>query len=587
MDRSDPELAPEWLRGTTQHSLSSSQRGDSVLAPTSRNKSSLLSDYNFTNHLSRTSLPSFRRNSSINGSSTYDRDSKTSLRTHSSNGRNSRAYDFDRNQDWLRDRSPFSRERRDLEHEDNLTRSTVKPVNWVETNTLKRQLSTLDGGKRGDDTHKNPGSKLGALNGGPLIGGGLVSNIRKSAFEREFPSLKSEDKQQAQIAIGAVDMIRVASPLIRVASPGLSATAFMGSDGWTSALAEVPVSNGVKSNSSSSTQQITSVTSPSSVVQSPGTGLNMAETVAQAPARVRTPPQLSVEAQRLEVLAIKQSRQLIPMTPSMSKTSGVSLSEKTKLKPGRSSERATPAVKPSTPAAIPQLPGSYKGATKPDTFRPSQGGKLLLLKPSRERADGTGMLRNGNHSPPGFGNTVSVVSSTRPKDVTLMTEDKRASSQAQNRSDFFNSLRRKTQQSSAGLSSGFDKLSNNETEVIPSQTGFLENSLYTCSESGKRGEEGEAKGEEEGRRGGTVICGSEEEEAAFLRSLGWEENAGGEELTEEEISAFYKELQQMGSQRGTVQQLRLESSTGIAAHHVGSLERVSSSCWSSSDSESV
>ncbi len=37
---------------------------------------------------------------------------------------------------------------------------------------------------------------------------------------------------------------------------------------------------------------------------------------------------------------------------------------------------------------------------------------------------------------------------------------------------------------------------------------------------------------------------SEEEEAAFLRSLGWEENAeGGEEaLTEEEISAFFQEV---------------------------------------------
>ncbi len=37
---------------------------------------------------------------------------------------------------------------------------------------------------------------------------------------------------------------------------------------------------------------------------------------------------------------------------------------------------------------------------------------------------------------------------------------------------------------------------------------------------------------------------SEEEEAAFLRSLGWEENAedGEEALTEEEISAFYQEV---------------------------------------------
>jgi hypothetical protein len=33
---------------------------------------------------------------------------------------------------------------------------------------------------------------------------------------------------------------------------------------------------------------------------------------------------------------------------------------------------------------------------------------------------------------------------------------------------------------------------------------------------------------------------SEEEEAAFMRSLGWEENGEGDELTEEEINSFYQ-----------------------------------------------
>jgi hypothetical protein len=42
----------------------------------------------------------------------------------------------------------------------------------------------------------------------------------------------------------------------------------------------------------------------------------------------------------------------------------------------------------------------------------------------------------------------------------------------------------------------------------------------------------------------SVATASEEEETAFLRSLGWEENAedGEEALTEEEISAFYQEV---------------------------------------------
>ncbi|KAL4309414.1 hypothetical protein GQ457_01G011950 [Hibiscus cannabinus] len=47
----------------------------------------------------------------------------------------------------------------------------------------------------------------------------------------------------------------------------------------------------------------------------------MAEALAQAPSRTHTAPQLSVKlkSQRREKLAIKQSRQLIPVTPSMPK----------------------------------------------------------------------------------------------------------------------------------------------------------------------------------------------------------------------------------------------------------------------------
>ena len=41
----------------------------------------------------------------------------------------------------------------------------------------------------------------------------------------------------------------------------------------------------------------------------------------------------------------------------------------------------------------------------------------------------------------------------------------------------------------------------------------------------------------------SVMGGFEEEEASFLRSLGWEENDGEEEaLTEEEINAFYQDV---------------------------------------------
>ncbi|KAI7730178.1 hypothetical protein M8C21_001466 [Ambrosia artemisiifolia] len=46
---------------------------------------------------------------------------------------------------------------------------------------------------------------------------------------------------------------------------------------------------------------------------------NMAETLAQGPPRAQAAPQLFVRTQRLEELVVKQSRQLIPVTPSMTK----------------------------------------------------------------------------------------------------------------------------------------------------------------------------------------------------------------------------------------------------------------------------
>ncbi|KAM7267420.1 hypothetical protein ACFE04_009586 [Oxalis oulophora] len=54
----------------------------------------------------------------------------------------------------------------------------------------------------------------------------------------------------------------------------------------------------------------------------------MAEALTQAPPTARATPELSVKTQRLEELAIKQSRQFIPVTPSIAKGSSLSLFDK-------------------------------------------------------------------------------------------------------------------------------------------------------------------------------------------------------------------------------------------------------------------
>ncbi|KAM7267508.1 hypothetical protein ACFE04_009674 [Oxalis oulophora] len=54
----------------------------------------------------------------------------------------------------------------------------------------------------------------------------------------------------------------------------------------------------------------------------------MAEALTQAPPTARATPELSVKTQRLEELAIKQSKQFIPVTPLIAKGSSLSLFDK-------------------------------------------------------------------------------------------------------------------------------------------------------------------------------------------------------------------------------------------------------------------
>jgi len=83
----------------------------------------------------------------------------------------------------------------------------------------------------------------------------------------------------------------------------------------------------------------------------------------------------------------------------------------------------------------------------------------------------------------------------------------------------------------------------------------------------------------------SVATASEEEETAFLRSLGWEENAedGEEALTEEEISAFYQERMRLTTASRAMQNSsNCHNATDLQVGSVGNL----SSGLSSSDSES-
>ncbi|XP_010245093.1 PREDICTED: uncharacterized protein LOC104588732 isoform X2 [Nelumbo nucifera] len=614
MAKSEPTLVPEWLKGTggitgagstTHHFASSSLQSD------------------------RTSSAYSRRSSSSNGSIVHDKEIPSYTRSYSAFARSHRDRDWEKDILDFRDKErSVPGDHRDLDFSDPLVSILTSRI---EKDTLRRSQSMVSG-KRGEVWPRKVAADLnnGNINqntsNGLLVGGSIVSSIQKAAFERDFPSLGAEEKP------GTPDIGRVSSPGLSsaVQSLPMGSSALIGGDGWTSALAEVPMIIGNNGTGISSVQQATLGSSASGATNS-STGLNMAETLAQAPSRARISPQLSVETQRLEELAIKQSRQLIPMTPSMPKTSVLNSLEKAKPKISvRTGEmNATKTIQQ-------QQLSSLRGAPmRSDVSKTSHGGKLLVLKAPREKNGISPIAKDGQsptnvskvaNNPLALAPSAAFTPLKSPNNSKLSNERKSAAaslmhgssvekrpttSQVQSRNDFFNLMRKKT---SGNLSSAApdpspvvsSSLLDKSTEqtalpaapVSPQSSDApspdpscldwsTENGSETIS-NGNASEESQRflnNGEKHSSPDAFVY--PDEEEAAFLRSLGWDENAGEEEgLTEEEISAFYKEYMKLRPSsklcRGSQQQVKLPMPL---ESRVGSFGGASSGL-SSSDSES-
>ncbi|XP_076919924.1 uncharacterized protein LOC143580861 [Bidens hawaiensis] len=139
-------------------------------------------------------------------------------------------------------------------------------------------------------------------------------------------------------------------------------------------------------------------------------------------------------------------------------------------------------------------------------------GKLHILKSSRERSSTTPIAKETS-SPTGGGKLPNSPLAA-PMDRKAFTPEKRPP-QAKSRNDFFNLMRKKS-------------MSNNSSSA----------------ESTKLVEGGTDVGGENITKNGKndFILYSEEEEARFLRSLGWEETTEEGGLTEEEIDSFYRDV---------------------------------------------
>ncbi|CAI9770109.1 unnamed protein product [Fraxinus pennsylvanica] len=545
MERSEPTLVPEWLKncgslagvGTASHS------DDHSASKLASDKSFVASNGHDLGGTDRTTS-SFHWRSSSNGSG--------HLRSYGSFARNHR------NREWEDTYGSRDKER-DRRHEyisDPLGGNILSSK--FEQDSLRR--SQPISGKHVDSWPKKVATDLSNTSGnnsnGLLTKGSPINSVNKASFERDFPSLGVEE--------------RPATPEVgRIPSPGLSTaiqnlpigtSAMIGGEKWTSALAEVPVLTGRLANPSSSAPMALGTT----------TGLNMAATVAQGPARAQTMPQLSAGTQRLEELAIKQSRQLIPVTQSMLKPL-VLTSDKQKTKGGQLQHPVSPSLSASH--------SPQGGLVKSDVSKTSNVGKLHVLKPVREK-NAVSSAAKDNLSPTSCSKLVNSSLSMAPsasaaspsvvpsnnsiipgaEHKPALTALEKRPTQAQSRNDFFKLMRKKSMANSLSVSDHGTSVSPPATDkfgelevtalgtlnasdaplCVSPRGGHLsdKNGDLTCNGDACEGQKYVSNGKKH-QSSDPIIS---EEEAAFLRSMGWEENADEGGLTEEEISAFYRDV---------------------------------------------
>ncbi|KAL3504060.1 hypothetical protein ACH5RR_033901 [Cinchona calisaya] len=580
MERSEPALAPEWLR------CSGSVAGGS---PSSHNfaSSSLHSDFASCSAWNRCSRSSSDKDSQRPA---FLERSQTSVSRRSSGSNGSPKHPY----------SSFNRSHRDRNREKDIDRSINGDI-WdrdsndlcsIERSSLRRSQSLVSG-RTGDVLPRRTEDSRNCVNNqqyksanGILLGGNKLSGVQKATFDKDFPSLGNEDK------LGGSCIGRVSSPVLSTAVKSLPIvnSGLLGGEKWTSALAEVPSVFGSTTIGSSSAQQ-SAVATPSSGASSSMAGLNMAEALSQASPHARAAPQVPDKTQRLEELAIKQSRQLIPMTPSMPKALVSSSSEKAKqAKAGARVGEVIVAAR-NVQQQQQQQPLHHSsqvsnqnrgGQVKSDVSNASHAGKFLILKAARENGANstTRDVSSPTHNVNANGKVASgqltlnpltptaLTSPNNPKASTLekkaavsipnsrpTAEKKFSLSQAQSRTDFFNLMRKKTLLTTSGISDSssivsspcddkFDE-STKESKSAAVSPHIAENGCQMISNSGNCGSHDARSFAHSGDKNmclNEAVC-PDEEEAEFLRSLGWEENGEDVEITDEEISAFYEEYQ--------------------------------------------
>ncbi|CAN6979954.1 unnamed protein product [Brassica oleracea var. botrytis] len=311
----------------------------------------------------------------------------------------------------------------------------------------------------------------------------LAQGFTNATSSRDFPRLKTEEGNE-----GDPDAVKISSSDLSLAVQSLSVgdSGITAGEGWASAPAEVP--NDIKKSGSDS--DITSNTLT-------GQTRNMAEALLQPP-RTGTFPQGYSMIKRLDDQALK----LIPVVPSAPKGS-VSMT-----KPMVRSGAVGLASFRNTHKHSSMLLGNiHSNYGKPDSTK-----KLVILKPAVKESGGPSRITNSVAA--GF----QMIAAPSAPFITSVA-------QTQSRNAFYSALKKKTSTNISTSSCIFPSVEE-KSDIFKELVASNPSSVHAAERDG----------------GFEPADLPDEEEAEFLKSLGWDENnTEVEALTDEEIRAFYEQ----------------------------------------------
>ncbi|CAN4108055.1 unnamed protein product [Withania somnifera] len=543
---SEPTLAPQWLR-SSRH-VTSFVTASSLLHPDDPAPSKLANNRSLSMNMNNKELRhpaasdravSSRSRWSSNGSTYPDFRSYNSFRSH-------RHRDTDKDGNKYPETSTLRNHRsRDLP-------DASRNHRWemFEEEGLMRSQSMISGrtSEKWPRNLSNAGKVKLTENNSPFAS---VSSVNK-AIDCGTRPLVTEERQASPV------FGRVGSPGLGTMTQGLTT----GASGTTgnkseSALADITAVAG-NNNCGLTSKKPTAASGPSSPISSKSIGrvLNMAETVAKGPPCAQTTSQMSHANQLLEELAMKQSRQLIPLKPLVTKASMPNPSDKPRAK-----------VELLQQSVSSSHPSSHSVLSKLHVFKPTRemtgfSSGMNSSSSPKTRSKGPNALLavpvSASTQCPG---SIAASPASERKPVGTMME-KKLSSQARSRNDFFNLMRKKSIESSSAINVGGgssvspSSLCNSGTSEVLTAHGSQDQDASLSDDSPRVEQSTEILSENtcnndysDGKKStdksfqkSDAILRSEEEEAAFLRSMGWEENADEGGLTEEEIDAYYKDV---------------------------------------------